>query len=105
MSQGAATEIWLVRHGETQWSTAGRHTGCTDVPLTEGGREQARALRGILGGRRFALVLTSPLARARETCELAGYGGGVPAPPDLGAGGLRRPRGGVDGSTSRARPA
>ncbi|HKA24715.1 MAG TPA: histidine phosphatase family protein [Candidatus Eisenbacteria bacterium] len=75
MSQGAATEIWLVRHGETQWSTAGRHTGCTDVPLTEGGREQARALRGILGGRRFALVLTSPLARARETCELAGYGG------------------------------
>lgn len=70
-----ASEIWLVRHGETEWSTAGRHTGRTDVPLTEAGREQARALRTILGERRFALVLTSPLMRARETCELAGYGG------------------------------
>ena len=59
-------EIWLVRHGETEWSTAGRHTGRTDVPLTDAGREQARALSDILGGRRFALVLTSPLARARD---------------------------------------
>jgi len=67
-------EIWLVRHGETAWSTAGRHTGRTDVPLTDVGREQARALRAILGGRRFASVLTSPLARARETCSLAGFG-------------------------------
>src|SRR5262249_28850599 len=67
-------EIWLVRHGETEWSKAGRHTGRTDVPLTESGREQARALHAILGGRRFSLVLTSPLSRAPETCELAGYG-------------------------------
>jgi len=74
MAAEATHEIWLVRHGETEWSTAGRHTGRTDVPLTEAGREQARALRAILGGRRFALVLTSPLSRARETCELAGYG-------------------------------
>lgn len=74
MAAESAHEIWLVRHGETEWSAAGRHTGWTDVPLTEAGREQARALRGILGGRRFALVLTSPLSRARETCELAGLG-------------------------------
>src|SRR4029450_1546763 len=69
-----AGEIWLVRHGETEWSVAGRHTGRTDVPLTDAGRKQARSLRAILGDRRFALVLTSPLSRARETCELAGYG-------------------------------
>jgi probable phosphoglycerate mutase len=75
MTEKSPPEIWLVRHGETEWSTAGRHTGRTDVPLTEAGRQQARALRTILGGRRFALVLTSPLSRARETCELAGYGG------------------------------
>jgi len=74
MPPETAHEIWLVRHGETEWSAAGRHTGRTDVPLTEAGREQARALRAILGERHFALVLTSPLSRARETCELAGYG-------------------------------
>jgi probable phosphoglycerate mutase len=74
MSENPPAEIWLVRHGETEWSRAGRHTGRTDVPLTEAGRDQARALRSILHGRPFALVLTSPLRRARETCELAGYG-------------------------------
>lgn len=65
----------VVRHGETEWSAAGRHTGLTDVPLTEAGREGAAALRPRLAGKRFALVLCSPLRRARETCELAGFGG------------------------------
>ena len=62
----------LVRHGETEWTRAGKHTGRTDIPLTERGREEARALEIELRGRRFALVLTSPLARASETCRLAG---------------------------------
>jgi broad specificity phosphatase PhoE len=65
-------EIVLVRHGETEWSRTGRHTGRTDVPLTERGREAARAVGVALEGRHFALVLTSPLARAAETCRLAG---------------------------------
>jgi broad specificity phosphatase PhoE len=67
-------EIVLVRHGETEWSRAGKHTGRTDVPLTEEGRAQASALGAALGGWRFALVLTSPLSRAVETCRLAGLG-------------------------------
>jgi len=66
------SELWLVRHGETEWSAGGRHTGRTDVPLTEAGEAQARALGAALAGHEFALVLTSPLARARETCRLAG---------------------------------
>jgi broad specificity phosphatase PhoE len=65
-------EVWLLRHAETEWSRDGRHTGRTDVPLTEEGRDRARALRNRIAGRRFALVLSSPLARARETAELAG---------------------------------
>jgi broad specificity phosphatase PhoE len=69
-----APEIWLARHGETEWSRTGRHTGRTDVPLTEAGRAEAEALGRALGGRRFALVLSSPLSRAFETCRLAGYG-------------------------------
>jgi broad specificity phosphatase PhoE len=67
-------EIVLIRHGETEWSRAGKHTGRTDIPLTELGRQQARALGVALRGRRFALVLTSPLSRADETCRLAGFG-------------------------------
>jgi probable phosphoglycerate mutase len=65
-------ELWLVRHTETEWSRSGRHTGRTDLPLTDAGREQARALHERLAGRTFALVLSSPLSRARETAELAG---------------------------------
>lgn len=67
-------ELWLIRHGETEWSVAKRHTGRTDIPLTPTGERQAAALGRSLAGRRFALVLCSPLRRARQTCELAGYG-------------------------------
>jgi broad specificity phosphatase PhoE len=70
----AFPEIVLVRHGETHWSRAGKHTGRTDIPLTERGRLQAEAVGGVLRRRRPALVLTSPLSRAAETCRLAGFG-------------------------------
>jgi broad specificity phosphatase PhoE len=66
-------EVVLVRHGETEWSRAGRHTSSTDLPLTEAGEGQARELRSALAGRAFALVLSSPLIRARSTAELAGF--------------------------------
>jgi probable phosphoglycerate mutase len=65
-------EVWLLRHAETEWSRDGRHTGRTDIPLTDEGRARARALRERLAGREFAIVLSSPLSRARETAELAG---------------------------------
>jgi broad specificity phosphatase PhoE len=67
-------EIVLVRHGETEWSRTGRHTGRTDVPLTDQGRREAEAIGAELRERQFALVLTSPLERAAETCRLAGLG-------------------------------
>jgi broad specificity phosphatase PhoE len=67
-------EVVLVRHGETEWSRAGKHTGRTDIPLTGRGRQEAQAVGAELQGRQFALVLTSPLARAADTCRLAGLG-------------------------------
>lgn len=67
-------QIWLVRHGETEWAVAGRHTGRTDIPLTPIGRDQARALGERLAGHAFGLVLGSPLSRAAETARLSGYG-------------------------------
>ena len=66
-------DVWLVRHGETEWSRDGRHTGSTDIPLTEKGVAAARSLAPRLAGNTFALVLTSPLQRARRTAELAGF--------------------------------
>ena len=66
-------EVVLVRHGETEWSKAGRHTSSTDLPLTKAGERQARELRSALAGRAFVRVLSSPLVRARRTAELAGF--------------------------------
>jgi probable phosphoglycerate mutase len=74
-SGGQPPEVTLVRHAETEWSRDGRHTGRTDVPLTDHGRAAARALAARLAARRFELVLVSPSRRARETCELCGLGG------------------------------
>ena len=76
-------ELWLLRHGETEWSLSGAHTGRTDLPLTAAGRENAAALGRFLAGKRFGLVLSSPLERARETCRLAGYGETVEIDPNL----------------------
>ena len=67
------TEIVLVRHGETQWSASGRHTGRTDVALTAQGERQAKAVVPVIEGRDFALVLSSPLQRASRTAEIAGF--------------------------------
>jgi probable phosphoglycerate mutase len=71
----AGPVVWLARHGETEWSRALRHTGRTDLPLTEEGEREARLLREPLAAVTFDRILCSPLARARETCELAGLGG------------------------------
>lgn len=79
----SVNELWLVRHGQTEWSENGRHTGSTDIPLTDTGREQAAALGAVLARRPFALVLTSPMARARDTCALAGYGDVAEVTDDL----------------------
>ncbi|HEY7151912.1 MAG TPA: histidine phosphatase family protein [Solirubrobacterales bacterium] len=77
------SQLLLARHGETEWSLNGRHTGRTDLPLTENGRERARALADLLAGGIFGLVLTSPLRRAVETCELARHGDGAQVREDL----------------------
>jgi probable phosphoglycerate mutase len=75
--------VFAIRHGETEWSLSGRHTGVTDLPLTDNGRQLAAGLKAALGGRRFALVMVSPMLRARTTAELAGLGDEALVEPDL----------------------
>src|SRR5205809_797058 len=75
--------LYLARHGETAWSLSGQHTGLTDIPLTERGEANARRLGERLRDRAFAAVFTSPLQRARRTCELAGLGQVAVVEPDL----------------------
>ena len=75
--------LYLIRHGETAWSITGQHTGSTDIALTVHGAEEARALAPFLQTVQFSQVLVSPLLRARQTCELAGLGGGAISDPDL----------------------
>ena len=75
--------IWLIRHGETEWSLSGAHTGRTDLPLTPTGEKKAERIRDVLAGHSFALVLTSPLERARRTCEIAGLADRAQIDPNL----------------------
>jgi probable phosphoglycerate mutase len=79
----ARPEAWLVRHGETEWSRSGKHTGRSDIDLTDLGREQARALGARLADHSFALVLSSPMRRALDTARLAGFEGRVEVDVDL----------------------
>ena len=79
----SAHQVVLVRHGQTEWSVSGQHTGTTDIPLTDEGRRHAEALGNRLSGWQFAKVLTSPLARAMDTCRLAGLGTQAEVTDDL----------------------
>jgi broad specificity phosphatase PhoE len=78
-----ASSVFFIRHGETAWSKSGRHTGRTDIPLSDEGELKARRLAAALASVRFSLVLTSPRQRARRTCELAGLGADAAPDPDL----------------------
>jgi probable phosphoglycerate mutase len=75
--------VWLLRHGDTEWTERGLHTGARDVPLSDAGREQARVAGAVLAGRTFDHVLVSPQSRALETCELAGFGADATLTVDL----------------------
>ena len=83
MANSVFPVIYLARHGETVWSREGRHTGRTDLPLTQHGEGSAQRFHGRLAGLVFARILTSPLQRAKRTCELAGYGAVAEVDPDL----------------------
>lgn len=90
-----ASEIWLIRHGESAWNVTGQHTGQTDIELSAEGERQARSLGEQLGGRKFDLVLVSPMKRAMATCRLAGYLDQAEQVPDL----VERSYGGFEGLT------
>src|ERR1700761_4302474 len=77
------SQVYLIRHGETAWSLSGQHTSRTDLALTPHGEEVARKLGQRLAGKQFAHVLTSPMGRARQTCELAGFGATARVDADL----------------------
>src|SRR5215471_17501734 len=79
----ADVQVFAIRHGETAWSLSGQHTGTTDIPLTDNGRRLAEKLRPVLAKEKFALILCSPMQRARETCELARLGAAAVIDPDL----------------------
>jgi broad specificity phosphatase PhoE len=81
--ESSAPNLYLARHGQTEWSLSGRHTGLTDIPLTPRGEENARRLGERLSGHAFSKVFTSPLQRARRTCELAGFAAVATVDPDL----------------------
>ncbi len=83
MPSDSSARIYLIRHGQTEWSLDGRHTGRTDLALTAIGEDQARSLASPLAAVRFDRVMTSPLLRARHTCELAGLGSQASVEPDL----------------------
>ena len=83
MNADATRDVWLIRHGETEWTVSRRHTGLTDLPLTEAGEDQARSLRNCLQGASFERVFCSPLQRAVRTCELSGYGSVAEVDRDL----------------------
>jgi probable phosphoglycerate mutase len=70
----AGVELWLIRHGETEWSLSGQHTSTSEIPLTDHGRQRAVELKEYLNGKKFAAVFVSPRQRAQETCKIAGYG-------------------------------
>ncbi len=78
-----ASRLWLIRHGETAWSLSGQHTSSTDLALTAEGERKAAAVGNLLAGRKFAAVFTSPMARAVETCHIAGYAEGALVTNDL----------------------
>jgi broad specificity phosphatase PhoE len=75
--------VFAIRHGETAWSLSGKHTGTTDIPLTDNGRRVAERLRPVLARNVSGRALCSPMQRARETCELAGFGQNMAVDPDL----------------------
>jgi broad specificity phosphatase PhoE len=83
MMQTQLPVIYIARHGETAWTITGQHTGLTDLPLTPRGERNALALAGRLDGMTFKKVFTSPLERARRTCELAGFGSVAEVDNDL----------------------
>ncbi len=83
MEHAGAGEVLLVRHGETEWSRSGQHTGLTDLGLTANGRSEAVRIGKVLAGAKLERVLSSPLQRARSTCELAGFGDRMELEPDL----------------------
>ena len=78
-----ADNLWLIRHGETAWTISGAHTGSTDLALTEQGRQRAMSVGSALAGKKFSLVLSSPLIRALDTCRLAGLGDAVQIEPRM----------------------